>query len=518
MTEELIGDQNASQIFLRALREYSESCEPPNLKHDCLFAIEISPGHRGCGEECMDLLGRFGAPRPLDSAIGANGITIRRLRRPRPRHSATRDMQAFDARAAYLSESERSPRQQWSMQSLLYRLKELVQTPPWTFSEVNESRIEQISNITHLLSARGLDLNRHLDTAIRLQVRMSLFQLIAPSQIAKFEDSIKVEVWREYITEAIETIESIESIAKKSLTPSAKKDNSLLFRTHVALGLWADHISLDSIIAWEVPAQKFSEILKSPPDMKFDEAFINDKRNGKWLVDRFTETYIDRWDTESLCREWSFIHGQIAPPCSPFELKSREVKVSALSQEMSDRLVRVNKNQSSRVKTLQTPEHQTGLMTSQLVKPAVGFLSQGRFIEAQALFEAILQMDPSDPDANNNLGFCLIPQNPELSLKYFDECEKLTGKRSELLSVNRMLALASLGRRTIVTAIATTEFGLDPSVCELTDYKSDGSSGAYLWNIDSILDRSDAVLDQVSDFQKYASSLLAQIRVRNIAE
>ena len=76
MAEELIGDQNDSQIFLRALRDYSESCEPPNLKQDCPFAIDISPGLRGCGEECMDLLGRFGAPPPLDNVLGANGITI----------------------------------------------------------------------------------------------------------------------------------------------------------------------------------------------------------------------------------------------------------------------------------------------------------------------------------------------------------------------------------------------------------------------------------------------------------
>lgn len=514
MTEELIGDQNASQIFLRALREYSESCEPPNLKHDCPFAIEISPGHRGCGEECMDLLGRYGAPRPLDSAVGANGITIRRSRRPRPRHSATRDTQAFDARAAYLSESERSPRQQWSLQSLLYRLKELVQTPPWTFIELDESRGEHISNVAELLSARGLELGKHLDSAIRQQVRMSLFQVIAPTQIAKNEASKEVEIWRKYITESMELT---KSITKNSLSPQIKNTDSLLFQMNVALGLWSDFTSLESLIAWEAPIEKLSEILKSQPDMKFDEAFINDKRNGKWLVDRFTETYIDRWDTESLCREWSFIHGQIAPPCSPFELKSREVKVSALSQEMSDRLVRVNKNQSSRVKTLQTPEHQTGLMTSQLVKPAVGFLSQGRFTEAQALFEAILQMDPSDPDANNNLGFCLIPQNPELALKYFNECENLTGKRSELLSVNRMLALASLGRRTIVAEIATSEFDINPNTCERSDYKSNGTDGTYLWNIGSILDNSDAVLELVSSIRNYASSLLAEIQDRNIA-
>ena len=126
-------------------------------------------------------------------------------------------------------------------------------------------------------------------------------------------------------------------------------------------------------------------------------------------------------------------------------------------------------------------------------------------------------MDPSDPDANNNLGFCLIPQNPELSLKHFDESEKLFGKRSEILSANRMLALASLGRRTIVAEIATSEFGLNPDTCERSEYKSDGTDGAYLWNIGSILNNADAVLEQVSNVRNYASTLLAEIRDRNVA-
>ena len=514
MAEELIGDQNASQIFLRALREYSESCEPPNLKHDCPFAIEISPGHRGCGEECMDLLGRYGAPRPVDSVSGANGLTIRRSRRPRPRHSATRDTPAFDARASYLSESKRSPIQQWSLQSLLYRLKELVQTPPWAYGEIDVSRSEHITNITQLLSARGLELSKHLDSAIRQQVRMSLFQLIAPSQIAKKEAPNEVEIWRKYITESMEVT---KSITKNSQSLRVKNTDSSLFQMSVTLGLWSDLTSLESVIGWEAPKEKLTDMLNSQSNTKFDESFLNERHNGKWIFDRFTETYIDRWDTESLCREWSFIHGQIAPPCSPFELKSREVKVSALSQEMSDRLIKVNKDQSLKFTTSRTPEHQTGLMTSQLVKPAVGFLGQGRFTEAQALFEAILQMDPSDPDANNNLGFCLIPQNPELSLKYFDESEKLFGKRSEILSANRMLALASLGRRTIVAEIATSEFGLNPDTCERSEYKSDGTDGAYLWNIGSILNNADAVLEQVSNVRNYASTLLAEIRDRNVA-
>jgi Flp pilus assembly protein TadD len=52
------------------------------------------------------------------------------------------------------------------------------------------------------------------------------------------------------------------------------------------------------------------------------------------------------------------------------------------------------------------------------VQPAVRFLQDGRRREAAALFEALIDFDPDNPEAQNNLGFCLLPDDPERALQH----------------------------------------------------------------------------------------------------
>lgn len=49
-------DPREREIFLRALRQYSDNCEPPELTPDCPYSVTVGPGLWGCGNECMDLL------------------------------------------------------------------------------------------------------------------------------------------------------------------------------------------------------------------------------------------------------------------------------------------------------------------------------------------------------------------------------------------------------------------------------------------------------------------------------
>jgi hypothetical protein len=49
-------------IFLRALQQFSDECETPELQPECPFSVDLPSGGRGCGEECMDLLAKFGDP------------------------------------------------------------------------------------------------------------------------------------------------------------------------------------------------------------------------------------------------------------------------------------------------------------------------------------------------------------------------------------------------------------------------------------------------------------------------
>ena len=103
MASDLPRDPRVREIFLRALREYSERCEPPGLTPDCPYSIVTKdPGVRGCGEECMDLLGKYNAPRPSEEVEHEGGVWIRRSRRPRARRPQQPHTKPYDARQVYL--------------------------------------------------------------------------------------------------------------------------------------------------------------------------------------------------------------------------------------------------------------------------------------------------------------------------------------------------------------------------------------------------------------------------------
>jgi hypothetical protein len=507
VAEDLVEDPAAARIFLRALRDFSETCEPPQLHHDCPFSHEISADLRGCGEECMDLLGKYGGPPPSTELTLSNGITVRRSRRPRPRHSAVRESQAYDARAAYLSESERSPRPQWSLQSLLYRFKELIQTPPWQFENATEERNAEIRDIVILLGARGLSLEEHLNSTARFFARMGLFAELIAGRATGVDEHSVIGQWIEFIDREGSKLPEMPS-GQSGVGGGAEKLPP--FHEIILLGMWSSLAPIEDVLAWVPPTETF-EVLASRPKDEFDADAARRASEGRWLIDRFTETYLDRWDDDSLCYEWSFLHGQASPPCSPFELRAREVKLPELSAEMADRLVKKVRRKAKSGREVRRLDVSTSMITSHLVKPAATFLREGRFTEARALFEAILQTDPESADANNNLGFCLLPDNPQLALKYFDETERLTGARGDLLAANRMLALAKLGQVTAVLDIADGAFGLSLSSVQDEAVKLAPGVGSYVWNIPSVLTGASPQLDEVSDLRSYAAEILRAI-------
>ena len=505
MAEDLIGDPTAARIFLRALRDYSESCEPPHLHHNCPFAVEISSDLRGCGEECMDLLGKFGGPPPSSELTLSSGITVRRAHRPRPRHSAVRESQAYDARAEFLSESERSPRVQWSLQSLLYRFRELIQVPPWEVQDSADDREDELRDVLILLGARGLSLDQHLHSSVRFLARMSLFAVLVSSRHSEIDPQSEIGRWQSYIDKEGEKFPQIPNDSMQS------SSQPMPFHEIVLLGMWAENAPIQDVLAWSPPSDSVAEILGQNSRGELNQELDDQGAKGRWLVDRFTETYLDRWEMESLCLEWSFMHGQVSPPCSSYELKAREVKLTELSSEMADRLVKNSRRFAKSPRGPRSHDISTSMMTSHLVKPAANFLREGRFTEARALFEAILQTDPESADANNNLGFCLIPENPQLSLKYFDETEKLTGARSDLLAANRMLALAKVGQTTAVVDIAEASFSLSRVSSDLTLGQPKLGTSSYVWNVNSILNGPSPQLDEVTDLRAYAAEILSAV-------
>lgn len=497
MTEQLTNDKQVSKMFLQALRDFSEACEPPLLTPSCPFSVEISPGQRGCGEECMDILGRYNAPLPSEEMQLENGLTVRRVRRPRPRHTATRQIPAFDARGLYLDESSRSQPSQWALSSLLYRLKDLAGSAPSTIDYETSERRSEIAEIIRLLEARGLKFESYLEPSLRKHVGYSVWTVVVAALKGSETNDEVAQEWKKVVVSCLEKQRSGE----KEID-----GQRLLMEVFAIVRAWADVAPVLEVLAWKIPADLSPRALANSIAEKSESENYDDSETGGWLFDRFTETYIDRWSPESMRREWMYIHGQLAPPCSPFELRAREVKEVELSPIMADYMVKLERTRQKPNKA-----YSTAIMTRHLISPAATFLRQGRRTEAGALFEAILQGDPEDADANNNLGFCLIPDNPELALRYFDAATAKRSHQTELVAVNRMLALAKLGRNTPLIDIAASMFGISQADSSSEKYECAEGAGTYLWDVDSVLFGSDPQLDETSDFSAYARYIVSKV-------
>lgn len=472
MTSGLPSDPREREMFLRALREYSERCEPPGLTPDCPFAEPAAPGIMGCGEECMDLLAEHNAPGPRDDFDLGGGMSIARVRRPRARH--TRESDAFDARRIFLEEHEAKPLEQQRLTAVLVGLQELVASPPAAGREEAEERRLRVDAAMRCAAQRGLMRETCVEPWLRRLVGGAVFaHLIAAYGAGTPSDFGSAGGWKT-LTEShlgprnVEDSDGFAADAVGSLVQS--------------VFAWAAAADIDAVLAWSAPEARLFESSPGLPSLPLDA-------QAEWVIERFTNTYLDRWSPASLRLEWLYIHGQQPGPCSPSDMRTRQVDESVLAKEIANRYV-------------EDSPMSLGL-AKQLVEPALKFVGEGRRTEASALFEAAIHHEPKSFDALNNLGFCLLPDEPERSLDLFDKAIASGHGENDLARVNRILALAILGRYTSALDSATAYLDRNSSPQQ--------PFAAWLWDINSVLVGSKPQLIDCDDPQDYVKSIQAEI-------
>ncbi len=449
---ELTGDPREREIFLRALRHYSDSCEPPELIAECPFSVDEGPGQRGCGEECMDILAAYGAPFATEEIKLGNGIAIVRSVRPRARHVNLTSSKAYDAREVYLTDKATKPPQRWFLASILQGLVEEISTAPPLEPHLIIKRQEHINELVRIVGERNLD--------FEVQVLPHLRQIIiGPVLIVAHEN---------------------QDIDKNK--PEIKNLIDRIFT-------WASTASFSRLIDWELPIEIDSieshQILPRPPDAK-----------GQWMWDRFTKTYLDKWATESLRKEWEYIHGKEKAPCSSNEMMIRVVSIEQLSKVMADRLAYSEQRPST------LADNFPSTLADNFVIQAVKFLKEGRRSDAVTLFRAAVLKEPDSAKAYNNLGFCLLPDDPNRALRCFEKALKLNGVDIRLVNVNRILALAVLGRRASAIDLAQSFLGSD----NVSDYVH-----SWLWDYDSLLGKGDPELIECLNYEEYVRGMVEKI-------
>lgn len=428
MEVELPHDPQVRDLFLRALREYSESCEPPALIPDCPFSVSTEPGVRGCAEECMDILGATGAPPPSVEVDLGDGISIRRRRSPRARRPLHPNSRPYDAKEVFLADQEAGPLSTWRIAAVLHGLVDLVTSPPPDDLDQRQQRLDRLDEFRRIISGRGMDYDCHVVPSLRIPVAGTIFGYAIASQPAE-DVPLAVAGWASLAGDYLPTED-----AGITVESAGQAFESLL----LPITRWALTADYEGLVNWRAPGRSLLDESEIP--LAATEPIDSD---GKWLVDRFLKTYMHDWSTDSLRREWLYQHGQLQSPCNAADMSSRPIDLTALAQVLAERSAAAD-----------PPTVDQSRFASKFVRSAVAFLQEARYIEAAALFEAIVRRQPDDPEALNNLGFCLLASDPDKALKSLSLANDQPSADHDLIDINRLLTLFVLGRKTAATDLA----------------------------------------------------------------
>ncbi len=120
----------------------------------------------------------------------------------------------------------------------------------------------------------------------------------------------------------------------------------------------------------------------------------------KWLCDRYLRGDPNTWSTNSLYKEYLFIHDGDTDTFAPMALEPIRVSEMELNAAIAERAVR------------QASYENESMLYEQIFESAKLFLQENNYRMAAALFKFYLTQNPQNTNALNSMGFCLIPESP----------------------------------------------------------------------------------------------------------
>lgn len=351
---------------------------------------------------------------------------------------------------------------------MLVGIVELVETPPAEDPTQAIQRRADIDQLITRIEAKGLSFETHVLPHLRYVIGFAVF--------------------REYFTRRTLVEEGFPPashgwlLAVRDYIESADSEDTLEAFGRALEGIltttmdWGRSATWEDLVEWAPPLSPRSVDTPLTHHQTDDDL---------WIIERFTRTYLAEWSTPALRSEWKYLHGQQPVPCDPAEMRVREVSADDLAKVMADRLA--------------SKPRPSEPLSDMLVKPAVTFLHDGHRTEAAALFEAALRHDPNSAHALNNLGFCILPDDPERALQYLDAAIATGQADVEVCTANRIVALAFLGRWTPAYDLASS-------------YLEDRANiqprpSVWLWEIDSVLHGTEPTLIECPDIDSYITEV-----------
>ena len=458
------------EMLLRALREYSEACEAPELTPGCPFAVDIQPNLRGCGEECMDLLGQHAAPRPERGIALDSGFIAHMPVRPRARRPQQVNPKPYDAKEIYFRDREMLAVEHWSLPALLFGAVETLTSAVSEDEKTTKERVDHIHELLDGVESHNIDCSLVVEPEVRFRIVGSMisevFHMVGQSDDPDLESNLST--WLPVLHTRLHDLEP----------HSRRWHQEIVDAILPTLVSWSIDAPFSEIINWSPPASLAEQPLSKRPQPR--------DPSSAWILDRFMTTYLHEWKTDSLRLEWKYLHGELQVPCSQSDLRLREIPEDDLSKAMADRLVRYEDNRPS--------------LMNRLKPSAIRYLREGRHERAAILFETAIDQNCADAEGHNNLGFCLIPTDPNSAVESLERAMSMGWSEKALTDANRILATAFAGRLTSALDLALT-YSSRHGPSELQGHH-------YLWDPTALLDRGEPELLELDDLDHYVDSIV----------
>jgi tetratricopeptide (TPR) repeat protein len=350
-----------SDLIIVSLVRYADSCEPNNRHSDCPFAVERQ-GRLTCHEECR-------------------GVIKSLLRRGRGEPSSR--LQAFDARQLRLSEPPGAPDILWHTSSLLQVVVRAARTSPFRRDGSLElRRLVEATSALGALGSRGLDPEHIVRRGVAGSVKLALAVWLGRKPDGRLINWKYLAQWQAIFEKGTAGQDSAGGYFSAVLDgPVAQYLNA-----------WIATASVEDVLTWRPPWVEIESIV-TDPDKDGIETWV-------WVVDRFTQTYLDRWSLSSLKREYSFVQGSWHPDFSEVVLAERVVGREDVATALADR-------------AMVSGDVIDPAMMQSFTEQALTLLRDGQRTAAAALFNAARMLKPQDRAAQNNYAFCILLDKPE---------------------------------------------------------------------------------------------------------
>lgn len=312
----------------------------------------------------------------------------------------------FDASEALLIAQgmNPSPTSQWSTTALLMTLKDVVRSQPYhSDGTLVLARHVDGTSAFAFLGQRGVDpaslLQHGFGSLLLLTIDSTLAINEFEGDTASSDDPHHLTEWQRLRRGVLEERIPVEHELRLSKA----------FRER--LQPWMADTEISEILRWTPPPAEMPESVEPQAGADYKE-FL-------WFVERFTQTYLTDWTDDSLALEYRYVLEQWRPQYLPSELLlERDIRAEKVCREISSRTVHGR------------PTDPVAQLV--LVERALEAIREQRRDVAAAIFTAARTLDPNDASLANNLGFCLIPDEPRRAIEVLAEARALG--RTDLLN------------------------------------------------------------------------------------